>query len=390
MDADERQVTARRENGDGLEVYRLELPARARRQGGAQPAPLPDAARAAPLQEGRGRGAARRRPRRRASARSGSSCRWSRSRRRRSSARARRPPPRSWTCSRSWGWHDRPRPRPHRARPRRAGGDRLPGPHAGPRGGGRSGIGDGRGRAHRPGRRAPRRRCRARGATTVRLVRHADLDDYAPEAWGDALAAVARAAGAAAVVAVGTDRGNEVLAHVAAIEDLPFAANVTDIDVIEGDMARSPASAGAAACWSRRRVDAPVLILSGAAHAFPAAEPAAGETPPPAIEELDAGARPRSRAHPHRRAGDRGRRRYQPDRRRGRGQRRAGRGLGRRLRHRSRSWPACSAGPSAAPASSPTMAGGPTPTRSVRPASASPRSCTSPAASPAPSSTGSG
>ena len=26
----------------------------------------------------------------------------------------------------------------------------------------------------------------ARGAPTVRLVRHADLDDYAPEAWGDA------------------------------------------------------------------------------------------------------------------------------------------------------------------------------------------------------------
>ena len=32
----------------------------------------------------------------------------------------------------------------------------------------------------------------ARGAPTVRLVRHADLDDYAPEAWGDALAASSR------------------------------------------------------------------------------------------------------------------------------------------------------------------------------------------------------
>ncbi len=50
--------------------------------------------------------------------------------------------------------------------------------------------------------------------------------------------------------------------------------------------ARSPASAGAAACWSRRRVEAPVLILSGAAHAFPAAEPGQRRHAAPTIEEL--------------------------------------------------------------------------------------------------------
>ena len=32
----------------------------------------------------------------------------------------------------------------------------------------------------------------ARGAHTVRILRHRDLDDYAPEAWGDALAAASR------------------------------------------------------------------------------------------------------------------------------------------------------------------------------------------------------
>jgi len=125
----------------------------------------------------------------------------------------------------------------------------------------------------------------ARGAPTVRLVRHADLDDYAPEAWGDAFAAAARAAGAAAVVAVGTDRGNEVLAHVAAIEDLPFAANVTDIDVIEGTCTVTRVRWGGS-LLEQATVEAPVLILSGAAHAFPAAAPAAGDTPAPAIEEL--------------------------------------------------------------------------------------------------------
>jgi len=49
---------------------------------------------------------------------------------------------------------------------------------------------------------------------------------YAPSAWA---AAVVEAAGGDDVVGPGSDRGNEVLAHVAAQLDLPFAANVTDV-----------------------------------------------------------------------------------------------------------------------------------------------------------------
>lgn len=63
------------------------------------------------------------------------------------------------------------------------------------------------------------------GASVVHQVHHEMLTDYGPEAWGDAVAQVALAEGAAAVVACGTDRGNEVLAHVAALTDQPFAAN---------------------------------------------------------------------------------------------------------------------------------------------------------------------
>jgi len=54
------------------------------------------------------------------------------------------------------------------------------------------------------------------GADTMWHVRHAELDDYAPEAWGDALHQLAAAVRPAAIVATGTERGNEVLAHVAA------------------------------------------------------------------------------------------------------------------------------------------------------------------------------
>jgi electron transfer flavoprotein alpha subunit len=50
-------------------------------------------------------------------------------------------------------------------------------------------------------------------------------DGYAPQAWGRALAGLAAELNAAAVVAAGTDRGSEVLAHLAAITGLPMAAN---------------------------------------------------------------------------------------------------------------------------------------------------------------------
>jgi electron transfer flavoprotein alpha subunit len=48
---------------------------------------------------------------------------------------------------------------------------------------------------------------------------------YAPQAWGRALAGLAAELNATAVVAAGTDRGSEILAHLAAITGLPMAAN---------------------------------------------------------------------------------------------------------------------------------------------------------------------
>jgi electron transfer flavoprotein alpha subunit len=73
------------------------------------------------------------------------------------------------------------------------------------------------------------------GATSVRgvarhiQVEHPLLTDWAPEAIGDALAQLIGAESPSAVLAPGTERGNEVMAHVAAILDLPMAANVTRV-----------------------------------------------------------------------------------------------------------------------------------------------------------------
>jgi electron transfer flavoprotein alpha subunit len=66
-------------------------------------------------------------------------------------------------------------------------------------------------------------------ARTLGDVRAVSIDaPYAPAAWAAAI--VSAAQGAEAIVAAGSDRGNELLAHVAARLDQPFAANVTRID----------------------------------------------------------------------------------------------------------------------------------------------------------------
>jgi electron transfer flavoprotein alpha subunit len=57
--------------------------------------------------------------------------------------------------------------------------------------------------------------------------------DYAPGAWAAALADAARERAPLAVLAPGSDRGNELLAHVGALLDLPMAANCTAVTLSE-------------------------------------------------------------------------------------------------------------------------------------------------------------
>ncbi|HUP15706.1 MAG TPA: electron transfer flavoprotein subunit alpha/FixB family protein [Acidimicrobiia bacterium] len=65
-------------------------------------------------------------------------------------------------------------------------------------------------------------------------IEHPMLTDYAPAAIAEALAQLVGAEMPAAVLAAGTERGNEVMAHLAALLDLPLAANVTRV-VPSGD-----------------------------------------------------------------------------------------------------------------------------------------------------------
>jgi electron transfer flavoprotein alpha subunit len=56
-----------------------------------------------------------------------------------------------------------------------------------------------------------------------------DGSEYAPAGWAAALAELISQRAPGAVIAAGTDRGNEVLAHVAARVDLPMAANCVSV-----------------------------------------------------------------------------------------------------------------------------------------------------------------
>jgi electron transfer flavoprotein alpha subunit len=72
-------------------------------------------------------------------------------------------------------------------------------------------------------------RLAAYGVSTVYQVEDERLADYAPESWAHAAADVIASAQPQAVIAAGTERGNEVMAYLAARLGLPMAANCTEV-----------------------------------------------------------------------------------------------------------------------------------------------------------------
>jgi len=68
----------------------------------------------------------------------------------------------------------------------------------------------------------------AYGVSTVHLVAHPQLTDYAPAAWAQSVNQLMTSLQPAVVLAGGSERGNEVMAHVAARAGLPLAANVLE------------------------------------------------------------------------------------------------------------------------------------------------------------------
>jgi electron transfer flavoprotein alpha subunit len=130
----------------------------------------------------------------------------------------------------------------------------------------------------------------AYGVARVHLVQHERLDDYAPEAWAQSLMQLAESEKPQAVLAAGTDRGNEVLAHLAAKSDLPLAANC--IEVQPGESYRVTRVRWGGSLLEEARLQGQPKLLTVAPHVIPAEQvPGAGEialnTVTPTLSEKD-------------------------------------------------------------------------------------------------------
>ena len=113
----------------------------------------------------------------------------------------------------------------------------------------------------------------AYGVATAHLVTHERLGEYAPEAWARSVAQLAEALSPEAVVGPGTDRGNEVLAHLGAVTGQPMAANCTEIRPGDGHYDVTRVRWGGSLLEEARLRGTPKL-LTVAAHVIEA-EPAA-------------------------------------------------------------------------------------------------------------------
>jgi electron transfer flavoprotein alpha subunit len=102
----------------------------------------------------------------------------------------------------------------------------------------------------------------AYGVETLHLVEDDRLSAYAPAAWAACLDQLIDELSPAAVVAAGTNRGNEVLGHLAARRDLPFAANVI---AVGGDGTVTRVRWGGS-LLEEARIDSDLKLLTVAPH----------------------------------------------------------------------------------------------------------------------------
>jgi electron transfer flavoprotein alpha subunit len=111
----------------------------------------------------------------------------------------------------------------------------------------------------------------AYGVSTVHLAQHDRLNDYAPEAWAQSVIELFGSTKPQALLAPGSERGNEVMAHIAARTNLPMAANCTEVE--PGDPYVVTRLRWGGSLLEEARLKGDVKLITVAPHAV-AAEPA--------------------------------------------------------------------------------------------------------------------
>ena len=112
------------------------------------------------------------------------------------------------------------------------------------------------------------------GISAAHVAVHEGLEAYAPQAWGRALAGLVGRDAPAALIAPGSDRATEAMAHAAAFCDLPLAANCTR--ATPGDPAAVTRLRWGGSLLEEAYLHGPTKLLTVAPHAV---EAAAAATP---------------------------------------------------------------------------------------------------------------
>jgi electron transfer flavoprotein alpha subunit len=122
------------------------------------------------------------------------------------------------------------------------------------------------------------------GVASAHLADDPRLDAYAPQAWGAAIAGLIATRSPAAVIAGGSDRGQEVLAHVAARTGRPMVANV--VEVAAGEPWRLTRQRWAGSLLEDAELTTDVALLTVAPHVVAIDDseaPTGAGGPPPTI-----------------------------------------------------------------------------------------------------------
>lgn len=107
------------------------------------------------------------------------------------------------------------------------------------------------------------------GVEVVHQISHDELDDYSPSAWGTSLAQLVESLSPSAVVAIGSERGNEVIGHLGAVTGLPMVANVREVLATDDTWTLTRTRWGGS-LLEETSLDAPVKLLTVTEHAVAA------------------------------------------------------------------------------------------------------------------------
>ena len=112
------------------------------------------------------------------------------------------------------------------------------------------------------------------GVAVTHIAEHEALDSFAPDAWAAILGQLADRLDAGAIFAAGTERGNEVMARVAARSNVPLATNCTAIRA--GNPVTLTRQRWGGSLLEEARMHTPRPLITVAPHTIPI-EPATAE-----------------------------------------------------------------------------------------------------------------